>query len=183
MLLSVEEYLRFCKKSPDANVERTAEGEVVVVPLPGGEASFRETEVDGPLWVWARAHGRGRALNASVQFLLPSGAALSPDAAWVSKERLATLTRKQRTEFLRVVPEFVVEVMSPSDRLRNAQRKMQTWMANGVQLGWLIHGDERTVYVYRQNADVEARQHVNEIAGEGAVAGFLLELTELWEGL
>jgi len=101
----------------------------------------------------------------------------------VSKERSATLTRKQRTEFLRVVPEFVVDVMSSSDRLRNAQRKMQAWMANGVQLGWLIHGDERTVYVYRQNADVEARQLVNEIAGEGPVAGFVLELTELWEGL
>lgn len=96
-----------------------------------------------------------------------------PGRAWVSKEKLANLTKQQRREFLRLAPEFVVEVMSPSDRLRAAQQEMdQEWMANGVELGWLIDADSETVHVYRQRRKVEAKKRLQKLAGEGPVKGF-----------
>jgi Uma2 family endonuclease len=58
-------------------------------------------------------------LAPAFEFILPSGAAYSPDAAWVSKERLAQLTKEQKRKFPRLCPEFVVEVMSPTDRLKS----------------------------------------------------------------
>jgi Uma2 family endonuclease len=181
--LSDEKYLRICKANPDLRLERTAQGEIVIVPPAGGESDYRCADTIGQLRNWARKDGRGKALGSSVQFWLPNGAALSPDAAWVSNARLATLTKKQRGEFLRLTPEFVVEVMSPSDRLAAAQRKMKEWLDNGVELAWLIHGDARRVYVYRQGGEPQLHSGIETLAGEGPVEGFTLELGEIWAGL
>jgi Uma2 family endonuclease len=135
---------------------------------------------------WARIDGRGTAFGSSVQFLLPDGSGLSPDAAWVSNERLLRLSKNEKRVFPHLVPEFVVEVMSPSDRLAAAQKKMRLWAANGVELGWLIDGDARRVYVYRGalgNAEPRLVADSESIVGEGPVDGFVLQLEEIWEGL
>ena len=73
--------------------------------------------------------------------------------------------------------------MSPSDTLTEAQAKMQEWIAAGVELGWLIDCDARTVIVYRPGQEPEARTGISELAGEGPVAGFVLPLEPLWAGL
>src|SRR5207253_4943005 len=124
-------------------------------------------------------NGRGKAFGASVEFILPTGAALSPDAAWVSNSRISKLSKEQRRKFPPVCPEFVVEVMSPSDRLRPAKEKMEEWMGAGVELGWLIDADKRTVYVYRTSRQgLETQTGILKIEGEGPVAGFELDLTD-----
>jgi Uma2 family endonuclease len=181
--LSDEDYLAFCGANPDLWLERTARGEIVIVPPAGGDSDYRCADTIRQLGNWARKSRRGKAFGSSTEFLLPNGAALSPDAAWVSNERLMALTKEQRRQFLRLVPEFVVEVMSPSDRLAAAQRKMDDWIANGVELAWLIDGDARSVYVYRKGGEPRVYSGVEVLAGEGPVEGFLLELGEIWEGL
>ena len=181
--LSDDEYFDFCMANPDLQIERTAQGEIVIVPPAGGDADFRSAEAMAEIREWARRDGRGRWLGSSVQFFLPNGAALSPDAAWVSHERLAGLSKRERAKFLRVVPEFVIEVLSPSDRLRAAQKKMSLWMANGVDLGWLIDGDNRRVYVYRGAAEPRVVADVDSLEGEGPVEGFVMPLDAIWAGL
>jgi Uma2 family endonuclease len=181
--LSLEEYLAFCRANPDLRVERTAEGEIVIMPPAGGESSYQSYEVIGQLRNWARKDQRGKGFDSSVQFLLPDGSALSPDAAWLSTESLAGLTREQRREFLRLCPEFVVEVLSPSDRLKTAKAKMEQWIANGCQLAWLIDADNKTVYVYRPGRPAEIRRGIRRLAGEGPVKGFVLQLGAIWKGL
>jgi Uma2 family endonuclease len=178
-----EAYFDFCAANPDLNVERTANGEIVIVPSAGGESDFRTVEAIGILREWARRDGRGKSFGSSVQFLLPDGSGLSPDAAWVSSERLALLSKRELRQFLRLVPEFVIEVMSPSDRLAAAQKKMRLWAANGVDLGWLIDADRRSGYVYRGTAEPRLVSDGESIAGEGPVEGFVLPLTEIWAGL
>jgi len=176
-------YFAFCVANPDLNVERMPRGEIVIVPPAGGDADFRSAEAMAEIREWARRDGRGRWLGSSVQFFLPNGAALSPDAAWVSHERLAGLSKRERAKFLRVVPEFVIEVLSPSDRLRAAQKKMSLWMANGVDLGWLIDGDNRRIYVYRGAAEPRVVADVDSLEGEGPVEGFVMPLDAIWAGL
>ncbi len=177
-------YYEFCMANANVRFERTAQGEIIIVPPVGGESDFQSVEVIGQLRDWAKRDGRGRAFGTSVGFILPTGAAYSPDAAWVSNARLAQLTKQQRRKFPRLCPEFVVEVMSPSDRLKTAQEKMRDWMANGVQLGWLIDGDNQTVYIYRAGqGDPETRTGVPKLSGEGPVAGFELDLADIWAGL
>jgi len=179
-----DEYYAFCMANTDVRFERTSQGEIIIVPPAGGESDYRTLEVGGQLRAWAKRDGRGRAFGSSVEFMLPTGAAFSPDAAWVSNERIAAISREQRRKFPPVCPEFVIEVMSPSDRLRSAKEKMAEWMRAGVDLAWLIHGDEETVFIYRSGRpDPEMRSNVRTITGEGPVAGFELDLTDIWAGL
>jgi Uma2 family endonuclease len=181
--LSDAEYWEFCVANPDLNVERSAEGEIIIVPPAGPESSNRNLKVAVQLGAWAEKNGRGEVFDSSAQFILPDGWAMSPDASWVSKESLKRLTPEERKKFPHLVPEFVVEVRSPSDRLKPALAKMERWMANGVLLGWFIDGDAKTVYVFRPGRGVEKLQGVQKLAGEGPVKGFVLKLGSIWSGL
>ncbi len=181
--LTDEAYFAFCAANPDLNVERTRDGEIVIVPPAGGESEFRTLEAGRILREWSRKDGRGKSFGSSVQFMLPDGSGLSPDAAWVSNERLSVLSKRELRQFPRLVPEFVIEILSPSDRLAEAQKKMRLWAANGVELGWLIDGDNRCVYVYRGPAEPRPLTNAESIAGEGPVEGFALPLGEIWAGL
>jgi Uma2 family endonuclease len=177
-----EEYLSFCEANSKLKFERTAKGEIVIVPPAGGESDYRSLEIGAELRAWAKKDGRGTAFGSSVEFLLPNGAALSPDAAWVAHDKLAGLSREQRRKFLRAAPDFVAEVMSPSDRLPDAQAKMKDWMDGGVSLAWLINGDTRTIYIYRQGREVEERTGMMKLAADGPIAGFVIDLADLWAG-
>jgi Uma2 family endonuclease len=181
--LTDEAYFAFCAANPELNVERTPEGDIVIAPPAGVESDFRTLEAGGILREWAILDRRGRPFGSSVQFLLPDGSGMTPDAAWVSNERLSGLSKRELQQFPRLVPEFVVEIMSPRDRLASAQKKMCLWAANGVELGWLIDGDNRCVYVYRGTAEPRLMTNLESIAGEGPIEGFVLPLGEIWAGL
>jgi Uma2 family endonuclease len=176
-------YLAFCRANPNLRLERTAEGEILIVPPAGSESSYRNAKVTIQLGRWGEQDGRGIVFDSSAQFVLSDGSALSPDAAWVSNASLRNVPREKRKEFLHLCPEFVVEVMSPSDRLKQAKAKMEQWIANGAHLAWLIDGDAQTVYVYRKGHPVKTHRGINKLAGEGPVEGFVLQLATIWKGL
>ena len=132
---------------------------------------------------WAHKDGRGQAFDSSVEYILPSGAAYSPDASWVLNSRITKLTKEQKRKFPPLCPDFVVELMSPSDRLPKTKAKMQEWIANGVQLGWLLDPDHRTAYIYRPDQEPEQLTNPERLAGEVPVAGFVLELAGIWTTL
>ena len=178
-----DEYFQFCADNPDLRVERTAEGDIVIMPPVGGERSFQNSELSAELRNWAKRDGRGRSFDSSVEFFLPNGAAYSPDASWVLRSRLDSLTKHEKKRFLRLCPDFVVELKSPSDRLSRLKSKMQEWIANGAQLGWLLDPDQRTVYIYRPGREPEQIVNADQVAGEGPRAGFVLQLADIWAGL
>jgi Uma2 family endonuclease len=179
-----EQYCAFCMANPDLRIERTAQGEIVIVPPAGWESSYASGEAFGQLREWAKRDGRGKAFESSAEFILPTSAALSPDASWVSNARISRVPKEQRQKFPPVSPEFVIEVMSPSDRLRDAKMKMEEWMRAGVELAWLIQPDKKIIYLYRAGQqEPEKRAGILKIAGEGPVAGFELDLADIWVGV
>ena len=178
-----EAFEEFCRANPDLRIERNAQGEIIVMPPAGGESSHRNATLTEQLTHWAAKDDRGQAFDSSAAFHLPDGSILSPDASWVPKQALRRLTAKQRKDFLRLCPEFVVEIRSPSDRLSERKRKMEQWIANGAHLGWLLDGDARTVYIYRRNRPPQTRRGIAELAGEGPVKGFVLQRAAIWRGL
>ncbi len=179
-----DEYFEFCQANPDVRFERMANGEIIIVPPTGLESDDRNQEVATQLRIWAKKDGRGKMFGPTTEFFLPSGAAYSPGAGWVSYVKMASLTKEQRRKFVHLCPEFVIEVMSPTDRLKKAKEKMEDYMANGVQLGWLIDGDNQTVYIYRPGqSEPEQRTGIHSLAGEGPLAGFELDLKDIWAGL
>ena len=181
--MSDEEFFEFCGKHPDLRMERTAEGDILIMPPAGDESSFQNLEVASELHRWAKRDGRGRAFDSSAGFVLPDGACLSPDACWILNSRLKSFTKEEKRRFLTVCPDFVVEVLSPTDRLSQVKAKMRQWIDNGARLGWLLDPDHRTVYIYRPNHEPERLVNPDHIVGEPPVAGFDLHLFEIWAGL
>ena len=178
-----DEYFQFCQVNDNLRIERTAQGDILIMPPAGGESGYRNSELTAELRDWARRDGRGRVFDSNTEYILPDGAAYSPDASWVLCSRLNTLTKEQKRRFLPLCPDFVVELISPSDRLPKAKAKMQEWIANGVQLGWLLDPDQCTTYIYRPDREPEQFVNPERLIGEGPVAGFVLELADIWAGL
>jgi Uma2 family endonuclease len=182
-LPSDKAYLAFCRSNPDLWIERTAQGEVSILPAAGAEADHRNVQIIAALDRWAQKDGRGRVAGPTAQFFLPDGSALSPDAAWVSRDALERTSLRERKTIPHLCPEFVVEVFSPNDRLGRVKAKMEQWIANGVQLAWLIDGDAETVYIYQEDRPVETRKCSLKLAGKAPVKGFTLQLRTIWDGL
>jgi Uma2 family endonuclease len=179
-----DEFYALCMENPKVRFERTAQREITIAPPAGAESDNQGADVVIQLGTWAKRNGRGKIFGSSVAFILPTGAILSPDAAWVSNERFAKLSKDQRRKFPPVVPEFVVEIMSPSDRLKPAMEKMKDWLAGGVDLAWLIDGDNKTVCIYRAgDKEPEKQSGIVKLAAEDPIAGFELDLTDIWAGL
>jgi Uma2 family endonuclease len=181
--LNDKEFFDFCMKNPDLHIERYSTGEIVILPPAGMETGYRNSDVPAQLGVWTKKDGRGVAFDSSAEFILPSGAAFAPDASWILKSCLASLTKAEKTLFGRLCPDFAIELKSPSDRLRSLKSKMDEWIANGANLAWLIVPEKRTVYIYRPGIAAEELFDIDFVAGEGPVTGFRLELADIWEGL
>jgi Uma2 family endonuclease len=177
-------FAQVCEEFENTRIEQDQDGSVLIKAPTGGESSNQNAELSMQLGFWAMRAGRGRAFDSSILFILPDNSKMSPDGSWVSTERLKTLSRAMRRQFLRVVPEFVIELKSPTDRFSELQPKMLNWRQNGVELGWLIHPDKRLVLIYRNGSSgVETVKDASAIEGEGAVSGFRLNLQPIWEGL
>ena len=174
-------FFDLCQANSGWRFERNAHGEVIVVAPAGGESGDREIEVGAQLRVWARREGSGRGFGAGTGFRLPNGATRSPDAAWIRLERLSKLTAQEKKKFIPLCPDFVVEIVSPSDRLPSVQEKMREYRENGARLGWLIDPERRKVHVYRSGKRVKLLHHPKRVPASPEVPGFVLDLTEIWD--
>ena len=176
-----EQFFELCQLNRDLRIERTAEGDLVIMPPTGGETGARNAELVMQVKLWAKRDGSGVVFDSSTGFDLPNGATRSPDVAWVKRSRLAALTPEQKQRFLPLCPDFVIELRSPSDPLSILQEKMEEYLANGAQLGWLIDPVERQVYVYRPGAPVERLDNPAELRGDPVLPGFVLDLRTVWD--
>ncbi len=175
-----DELLRFCAVNECLRVERDANGELIVMSPTGLEGSSSNSEVNADLTIWARADGRGKVFDSNGGFTLNDGSMRSPDAAWVSWERWNALSAAEKGRFGHVTPEFIIELRSKTDRLPDLQAKMQMWIANGVELAWLIDPERKVMEIYRPGEPAEIHQNPTSIQGTGPICGFELILQRIW---
>lgn len=179
--LADDKFYQFCRLNADLRIERTAKGEIIIMPPAGGETGSRNLSVGALLWNWARQDGRGIAFDSSTGFILPNGATGAPDAAWVRRERLAELTPAQKEKFLPLCADFVVELRSPTDRVADLQAKLIEYIENGAQLGWLLIPATHTVVVYRPAAQPTILVNPDTITAEPLLPGLTLQLAAIWD--
>jgi Uma2 family endonuclease len=178
--MTQDQFFDFCQQNRKLRMERTAEGELIVMAPSGGESSAQNLGVGAQLFNWSRRDGTGKAFESSAGFILPNGANRSPDASWVLLTRLAVVTPEQMKKFLPLCPDFVVEVLSPSDSLRQTMEKMEEFIENGARLGWLINPRRNQVHVYRPGQPVEILDNPTTVAGDPELPGFVLDLDPIW---
>ncbi|OKH18035.1 hypothetical protein NIES593_22510 [Hydrococcus rivularis NIES-593] len=178
--LTEDQFYQLCRANPDIKFERNAKGEIIIMSPTGGETGNRNAEIIIEFGVWNRQSQLGKLFDSSTGFQLPNGADRSPDVAWIKQERWDALTVEQKERFPPIAPDFVLELMSPGDRLQELQEKMREYIENGVQLGWLINRKSRQVEIYRPGQQVEILDNPATLSGEDVLPGFVLDLQIVW---
>jgi Uma2 family endonuclease len=173
--LTHREFRQLCQVNPDLKLERTAEGQLIVMPPTGWESGQRNMKVAAQLQNWTEANGTGIAFDSSTGFILPNGAVRSPDAAWVRQDRMNAFN-PDPDGFLPLAPDFVIELRSASDRLKPLQAKMQEYIENGVRLGWLLNAKDQAVEIYRSGQKIEVLKSPLRLSGKDILPGFELDL-------
>ncbi|MBC8081780.1 MAG: Uma2 family endonuclease [Hymenobacter sp.] len=178
--LTDEEFFDLCQHNPLLRLERNADHEIIFMPPAGTESSLKCGEVFFQLTLWNRQTQLGYVFESSAGFTLPDGSVRSPDASWVPKAAYDALTEEQRLRFAPVCPPFVVEVRSPSDGLTPLRRKMETYLANGVEVGFLLDPTAETATIYRRGQEPEEINSFDAtLSAEPALSGFALDLRPL----
>ena len=206
--ITPEQFEQLAEAEQLARLELTENGELIVMSPTGGEAGAKNFNLYLDLGIWNRQTKLGKAFDSSTIFALPNGARRSPDVSWLRLERWNTLTLKEKRGFPPIAPDFVIELVSPSDltnqRYEDLQAKMtsdpapiceavsrgtqgarerarmQEYLDNGVELGWLIEPKLQTVEIYRSRQSVEILNNPQTLSGEDLLAGFTLDLSEIF---
>ncbi len=179
-----EQFDQLANYEQEARLELTASGELIIMSPTGGTAGKKNRRLTQQLGNWTDKNRTGEAFDSSTIFILPNGARKSPDASWIKFDRWNKLTQEQQDGFPPIVPDFVIELVSPSDlknqRYQDLQYKMQEYIDNGVKLGWLIEPKSKTVEIYRQDRLPEILDNLQSLSGEDILPGFILDLTNIF---
>jgi Uma2 family endonuclease len=175
-----QEFLEFCLANSDFRIERTATGEIIIMPPAFSDTGNRNFNIAVQLGSWAEQDGTGLGFDSSTGFTLPNGATRSPDAAWIKLECWNALTKEQKASFAPICPSFIIELRSSSDTLSGLQEKMPEYIANGVSLGWLIDRKNRKVYIYRPNQETQILDNPEIVNGDPELPGFILRMAKIW---
>jgi Uma2 family endonuclease len=178
--LSDEELYAFCMANQHVRIERNENKQIIIMAPTGGETSNKHSEILFALVYWNKQRKSGRTFDSSGGFLLPDGSMRSPDAAWITAEKWNSLSPEQKEHFLPFAPDFLVEVLSPTDHLQPAQEKMHKWIQNGARLAWLLVPQQQLSYIYRADGTVDKVEGFDKkLSGEDVLPGFEFALSVL----
>ena len=191
-----EQFARLCAQNRDTKFELTSQGELIVMSPTGSESGRQNADLLTQVSIWnrqqrdstsrnefgvSRAQSKlGVVFDSSTGFTFPNGAKRSPDVSWIEISRWNKLTKEQKKGFAPIAPDFVLELLSPTDRLHDVQEKMKEYRECGVKLGWLIYPDEKRVEIYRLGKDIEILIAPQSLSGEDLMPGLVVELDEIF---
>lgn len=178
--MTKEQFYAFCQSNRDLRIERTATGEVIVMPPAFSDTGNRNLKIAQQVANWSDQEGAGEVFDSSSGFTLSNGATRSPDVAWIRLERWNALSKEQQASFAPICPNFVVELRSASDALKTLQEKMEEYIENGAELGLLIDRKNRNVHVYRPGRSPEILTNPNSVSCNPELSGFSLQMAKIW---
>lgn len=175
------DFERLAAANRDLRLEMSGAGDLIVMAPEGSVTGATNFLIAGKLFVWIATHG-GVGFGSSAGFTLPNGAIRAPDVAWISSDRWHGLPDSEKTGFARIVPDFVIELGSPSDKIEDCREKMAEYASVGVRLGWLIDPEAKTVTVYRPGQEPQLLENPERVPGEEVLPGFELETRPIFSG-
>ena len=177
---SDDQFFEFCQMNDNLRIERTSQGEIIIMSLTGGKTGIRNAELIIDFGIWNRQKKGGVIFDSSTGFKLPNGATYSPDVAWVKNERWEALTEKQKEKHAPICPDFVVELLSNSQDVASLKMKMEEYMENGCSLGWLVDPYGRTTHVFRPKLPVDEVPFDQELFGGKVLEAFKIKLSDIF---
>jgi len=181
--LTDEQFYQLCLANQEWRLELTAQGELIIMPPTGGESGIRNSDLNLQVGLWNHQTKLGKVFDSSTEFRLPNGAKRSPDVSWVKMERWQALSPEDKKRFPPLCPDFLIELRSETDSMKDLRAKMQEYQNNGTRLGWLIDPQTPLVEIYRPSRNVETINFFFDepptLSGEDVLPGFILDLTPI----
>jgi Uma2 family endonuclease len=178
--MSAEQFYEFCRCNADLRIERSAQGEVIVMPPTFSDTGNRNNKLSYQVTRWAEENETGEVFDSSAGFTLPNGATRSPDVSWIQLDRWDALTAVQQASFAPICPDFVIELRSGSDSLKSLQEKMREYIENGVKLGLLIDRKNKNIYCYRADSSVGLLHNPLVVSCDPELPGLTLQMAKIW---
>jgi Uma2 family endonuclease len=178
--MSEEQFYEFCRRNADLRIERSAQGEVIVMPPTFADTGNRNNKLSYQVTRWAEENENGEVFDSSAGFTLPNGATRSPDVSWIQFDRWNALTAKQQASYAPICPDFVIELRSDSDSLKGLQEKMREYIENGAVLGLLVDRKNKNVYCYRTDGSVGLLHNPPVVSCEPELSGLILQMAKIW---
>ncbi len=177
--ISDVDFENLCASNPELKLETDAAGKLIVMSPTGSESGRKNADLIYQLQAWNRRYKLGEVFDSSTGFKLSNSATRSPDVSWIAISRWNSLTDKQKRGFAPIDPDFVIELMSPTDDLLTAQQKMAEYMSCEIKLGWLINPDEKQVEIYRTKQDKEVLDQPTSLSGESLLPNLIVDLSDI----
>jgi Uma2 family endonuclease len=181
LTITQDQFIKVAADNRDLRLERTAQGKLIIMSPTGGNTGRRNLNLGGQLFIWNERYKLGVAFDSSTAFHLANGAVRSPDVAWIRWEKWEALTPEQQDDFLPICPDFIIELRSKTDSMKILRGKMQEYLENGLQLGWLIDPKGRVVEIYREKQPVEVVHNPTDLSGENVLPDFVLSLQNIFD--
>ncbi len=174
-----EQFDSLCIDNPNLRLELTRDQKLIVMAPTFGESGKQNVSLVVQVGSWNYQTELGEVFDSSTgyDFTAIGGGKMSPDVSWIEKSRLEGVSLLQ---FIPVVPDFVIELRSSTDRLTVLQAKMQEYQRLGVRLGLLVNPQDKQVEVYRLGGEVEVIQSPNSVSCEDVLPGLRLDLMRIF---
>lgn len=171
---------QLCRENPDHRFETDANGKLIIMSPTASESGRRNSSLLAQVWYWNNQCKLGEVFDSSTGFKLSNSATRSPDVSWIKSDRWNSLSDKQKRGFAPIDPDFIIELLSPTDNLSITQQKMTEYIDCGVKLGWLINPDEKQVEIYRLGKDKQVIKNPDDLSGEEILPGLTVDLADIF---
>ncbi|MEL6439981.1 MAG: Uma2 family endonuclease [Cyanobacteria bacterium J06621_8] len=168
------------RDNPGTRLETDCHGHLISMSVTGSETSERNSDLLIQIGIWNKQSKLGKVFDSSGGFKLSNGAVRSPDVSWVRIDTWNSLSKELRKKYAPIDPDFVLELMSPTDSLDEVQNKMTEYMECGVRLGWLINPDDKQVEIYRQGKNTDILDNPQTLLGEDIMSNLIVNLSEIF---
>ena len=177
-LLTAEDLLRLHSQGVKGEL---IDGVLCETVAAGAEHSFIGIRLGGEIGLHARRHRLGRVGGTDGGVLIQRGpdTVREPDIFFVSAERLPLDVRVRG--YLEVMPELVVEIVSPGDSPQDIREKIDMWLEHGVSMAVIVHPGERAVMVHRPEIPAVMLTGDDALDGGDVLPGFSLPLSEIFD--
>lgn len=156
------------------------DGELKEMTPPGGEHGGVEANLTYLLNAHVRERGLGRVLSGDPGVFLRRNPdrVRAPDVCFIAAGRLPG--DKPPAGYLEIVPDLIIEIISPNDKASDVQQKIEEWLAAGAKLVWALYPATHSIVAYRSLTDIRVYTEADTIDGSPVLPDFTCKVAELF---
>jgi Uma2 family endonuclease len=172
--------LEFLSHPAASGKSELVRGEIHVMTPASGVHGIVAGRIFVALNAFVEEHRLGLCFPDNTGFELPGldDTVRSPDAAFVRAERLSL--EDIDAGWVRVAPDLVVEILSPSETAATLDAKWRDYRAAGTTLMWVIDPAERTVTVREADTPDRRLTASDTLSGGSVLPGFSIAVARLF---